>query len=193
MARTTPALGGRRNPESVDQGMEQAHVAELHARARAPPNCFEAVERQGRGSRRPRPRRPGGRWIRGPPGGTRRSRPCACGRPGRHRNSRRAAAPWRSRCWRQTGIVYSGLQAQLRAGRILRHEHAPPDILAREVDEHVRRLQHRRLDPRIALALEQRDQRNNGIRLRHWPCPTLVSACSLAMPGREGDCFWREG
>ena len=86
-----------------------------------------------------------------------------------------------------------GPEAQLRAGRILRHEHAPPDILAREVDEHVRRLQHRRLDPRIALALEQRDQRNNGIRLRHWPCPILVSACSLAMPGREGDCFWREG
>src|SRR6478735_1989237 len=78
-----------------------------------------------------------------------------------------------------------GTQAQLRAGRILGHEHAPPDILAREVDEHVRRLQHRRLDPRIALTLEQRDQRNNGIRLRHWLRPILNSGMlsSNARPG----------
>ena len=34
-----PTLGGRRNPESIDQGMKQAHVAELHLGA-GPPNCF---------------------------------------------------------------------------------------------------------------------------------------------------------
>ncbi len=61
-----------------------------------------------------------------------------------------------------------GPQAQFRAGGVLRHEHAAADVLARQIDEDVRRLQDCRLDPRISLALEKRDQRNNGIRLRHW-------------------------
>ena len=65
-------------------------------------------------------------------------------------------------------MVYSGRRQNSDAGRILRHEHAAANILARQVDEYIGRLQHCRLDPRIALALEKRDQRNNGIRLRHW-------------------------
>ncbi len=58
-------------------------------------------------------------------------------------------------------------QAEFGAGRILRHEHPPPDVLARQVDEHVRRLEHRRLDALKALLREQRDQGLEGLPCRH--------------------------
>ena len=68
-----------------------------------------------------------------------------------------------------------GPQAKLGAGGVLRHEHPPPDILARKVDEHVRGLQNGRLDAPVSLALEKRDQRNNGIGLRHVRRPNPSS------------------
>ena len=49
-----------------------------------------------------------------------------------------------------------GPQAQLVAVRIGREIHALADVLAREVEERLRRLQDRRRDARIARALEQR-------------------------------------
>jgi hypothetical protein len=50
-----------------------------------------------------------------------------------------------------------GSQAQFGARGILCHEHASTDVLAGQIDENVGRLQHWRLDARVALALEKRD------------------------------------
>jgi hypothetical protein len=51
-----------------------------------------------------------------------------------------------------------GPQAQLLPCGVLRDEHAPAHVLARELEEHVGALQDRRLDPRVAVALEEREE-----------------------------------
>ena len=50
-------LGGRRNPESIDQGIEQAHIAELHD-GRGAAELLRGLQARGPGSPHPRPRRP---------------------------------------------------------------------------------------------------------------------------------------
>src|SRR5215218_5640272 len=67
-----------------------------------------------------------------------------------------------------------GSKSELAAGRVLRHEHPAPDILAGEVDEDVGGLQHGRLEARVTLALEERDQR------------VVCGGCRHAPPGFPG-------
>ena len=86
-------------------------------------------------------------------------------------------------------MVYSGRRHNSDAGRVLRHEHAPPNVLARKVDEHVGRLEHGRLDPRIALALEQRDQRIMASVSVTGVAQPFVPACSLAMRAGNATVF----
>ena len=70
-----------------------------------------------------------------------------------------------------------GPQAQLLAVRVAGEEHALADVLARKVEERLRRLQDRGRDPRIAGPLEGRDQRvRRGI-----------GAGSTGRHGRHGD------
>ena len=70
-----------------------------------------------------------------------------------------------------------GAKAELAAGRVLRHEHPAPDILAGEVDEDVGGLQHGRLEARVTLALEERDQR------------VVRGGCGHAPPGWSRACL----
>jgi hypothetical protein len=82
-----------------------------------------------------------------------------------------------------------GPQAQLGAGDVLGHEHAPADVLAGQVDEHLGRLQNGRLDATEALARKQPDQGLECLSSGHWRCLPRHPGLLLATAGRDGDGF----
>ena len=73
--------------------------------------------------------------------------------------ARRLAGPRRGQIVARDRDGEVGPQAQFAALRIEREIHALADVLAGEIEERLRRLQDRRLDARIAGALEAGDER----------------------------------
>ena len=152
-----PALRRRRETERIDQRSEEAHVAEPHRR------CAPG----------PRPSRPSSASATTSASAADASvRPIEldaglqelAARAGPQPEHRAAVGVAGGRACRRGEMLPADRdrvlrpQAHFAAVRVLRHEHAPPDVLAGEVDEHVGGLQHRRLDARITFALEERDQ-----------------------------------
>ena len=161
------SLDGRRDFQRVDQPVEQTHIAEFHNRRRCRPDMIEAFQSKGENFR------VGRRCIGSTDRFEARLHELAAF-AGPHPENRTAIAVARGLRSMRVQVLEAdrdrvfGAQAKFGAGRILRHEHAAANVLARQIDEHIGRLQHCRLDPRIAFALEKRDQRHYGIRLRHW-------------------------
>ncbi len=195
-----PALGGRSHAQRLDEIVEQAHVAKRHA-------AFREAERRQSLEAQAQDLRVGG----GPVGAADRldaglEELAALARP--HAEDRPAIAvaaglgPVPLEVHQADGDGVFGPQAQFPARRILGREQAPADILPRQFDERLRRLKHRRLDARVPLALEERDQRPGGLTFRHgrrsflvrpvlFGGSRLVRQISSGMLSSNGPAGWR--